>query len=141
MKVENIFRAAVVIHCVLFSLSPTLAASGQMQSGSREQLSAQEQKWFETFQKGTFYARGWKDITAELLAKAPSDIKNDLQKRLEDLGFKIGREWSKNNEIRKIDNAMLKQWGSQLQQTAEQEPARIVQVVASLNRKVTTLLD
>ncbi|CAK8713734.1 hypothetical protein GCAAIG_03070 [Candidatus Electronema halotolerans] len=141
MKVENIFRAAVVIHCVLLLLLPSLAAGGQMQAGSREQFSAREREWFETFQKGTFYARGWKDITAELLAKAPAAAKDDLRKRLEDLGFKIGREWSKNNDIRKIDNEMLKQWGSQLQQTADREPARIVQVVASLNRKVTTLLD
>jgi hypothetical protein len=141
MKVANIFRAAVVMQCILFSISPSLAAGGQMQAGSREQFSARERQWFETFQKGTFYARGWKDITAEILAKAPSETKDDLRKRLEDLGFKIGREWSKNNDIRKIDNEMLKRWGSQLQQTAEREPARIVQVVASLNRKVTTLLD
>ncbi len=141
MLFENIFRGVLVLQCILLLILPSLALGGQMQIENSQQLSAREQKWFETFQKGTFYARGWRDITAELLAKAPSDMKDDLKKRLDDLGRKIGREWSKNNAVRKIDNEMLQQWGCQLQQAVEQEPTKIVQVVASLNQNVLTLLD
>ena len=141
MPFEKIFSVALFFLCALFLTLPTLTLGSQMQSKACEQLSAREQKWFETFQKGTFYARGWRDITAELLAKAPAETKDSLKKSLEELGKKIGREWSKNNNIRKIDNEMLQRWGGQLQEVAEQEPTRIVQVVASLNQKVHTILD
>ncbi|WP_417909211.1 hypothetical protein [Candidatus Electronema sp. PJ] len=132
MHVRQIFYAAVVFQLGLLSALPTQAT---------EQLSTQERAWFETFQKGTLYACGWQDITAKLLAKAPVDIKCDLQKRLEALGAKIGREWSRNNDIRKIDNTMLRQWGKLLQQTAEQEPDKIPQAVEKLNQKVEDLLN
>lgn len=141
MLFAKIFRIALVVCCALFVTLPTLTLGNQMQPKACEQLSAREQKWFETFQKGTFYARGWREITAELLAKAPVETKDDLKHRLEELGQKIGREWSKNNDIRKIDNTMLRHWGDQLQQVAKREPTKIVQVVASLNQKVCTILD
>lgn len=141
MLLKKIFRVALVVCCTLFVSLPTLTLGSQMQANACEQLSAREQKWFETFQQGTFYARGWREITAELLAKAPVETKDDLKHRLEELGQRIGREWSKNNDIRKIDNTMLQHWGDQLQQVANQEPTKIVQVVASLNQKVCTILD
>jgi hypothetical protein len=132
MCVRHIFYAAAILQIGIFSVLPAQAG---------EQFSAQERAWFETFQKGTIYARGWREITSELVAKAPMEIKCDLQKRLERLGTRIGREWSKNNQIRKIDNAMLRQWGDMLEQTAEQAPDKIPQVVENLNLKVLALLD
>lgn len=135
MRFRQFFYAAVAVlqFGVLAASSPCHAAT--------EQLSAQERAWFETFQRGTLYARGWQDITATILARAPAEIKCDLERNLHDLGIRIGREWSRNNEIRRIDNAMLRQWGSLLEQTAEREPERIPQVVATLNQKVVALLD
>lgn len=132
MRFRHIFCAAIVLQFGLLATAPGQAA---------EQLSAQERAWFETFQRGTLYAKGWQDITAAILAKAPAEIKNDLERNLNDLGAKIGREWSRNNEIRKIDNTMLRQWGDMLEQAAEREPERIPQVVAKLNQKVVALLD
>lgn len=129
MRFRHIFCAAIF---ALLAAVPGQAA---------EQLSAKEKAWFETFQKGTLYARGWQDITAELVARAPAAIKCELRQRLEDLGMKIGREWSKNNDIRKIDSAMLRQWGDMLQRAAEQQPEHIPQVVAKLDKKVLSLLD
>jgi len=132
MRFRQFFYAAVVLHLVLLAAPPTQA---------NERLSAQEKAWFETFQRGTLYARGWQDITAAILAKAPAEIKNDLERNLNCLGAKIGREWSRNNNIRRIDNAMLRQWGKMLEQAAEREPEHIPQVVARLNQKVVALLD
>lgn len=129
MRLRHIFCVAVF---GLLAAAPVQAA---------QQLSAKEKAWFDTFQRGTLYARGWQDITEELVAKAPAEIQSDLQQRLEDLGMKIGREWSKNNEIRKIDSAMLRQWGDMLRQAAERQPERIPQVVSKLDQKVVALLD
>lgn len=132
MRLRHIFCAAIIFQVGLF-----LAVPGQ----AAEQLSEKERAWFETFQRGTLYAKGWRDITEELVAKAPAEIKCELQRRLDDLGMKIGREWSKNNDIRKIDSAMLRQWGDMLQRAAEQQPDCIPQVVAKLDQKVVALLD
>lgn len=131
MRFRHIFCAAMMLQFALLTAAPVQA----------EQLSAQERAWFERFQRGTLYARGWQDITATILAKAPAEIQSDLERNLNDLGAKIGREWSRNNEIRKIDNAMLRQWGRMLEQAAEREPERIPQVVDRLNQKVVALLD
>jgi hypothetical protein len=132
MRFRHIFCAAIAVQFGLLAALPGQAA---------EQLSAREKAWFDTFQKGTLYARGWRDISSELVAKAPAEIKSDLQQRLETLGLKIGREWSKSNDIRKIDSSMLRQWGDMLQQAAERQPEHIPQVVAKLDQKVVALLD
>ncbi|WP_417914435.1 hypothetical protein [Candidatus Electronema sp. JM] len=129
MRVRHIFYAVAVLQLGIFS------------TVSAESLSPKEQAWFETFQKGTIYAKGWREITAELVAKAPAEIKCDLRQRLDALGAKIGREWSKNNTIRKIDSAMLRQWGDMLEEAAEREPEKISQAVDNLDRKVLALLN
>jgi hypothetical protein len=134
MRFRQFFCAAVILQFgILAAVLPGPAAA--------EQLSAKEKAWFDTFQRGTVYARGWQDITEAILAKAPAAIKSDLERNLNDLGARIGREWSRNNDIRRIDNAMLRQWGDMLEQAAEREPERIPQVVAKLNQKVVALLD
>jgi len=38
---------------------------------SLDQLSSEEKEWFVTFQEGTFYARGWRDITRRFLRRLP----------------------------------------------------------------------
>ncbi len=129
MRVRHIFYAVAVLQLGIFS------------TVSAESLSPKEQAWFETFQKGTIYAKGWREITAELVAKAPAEIKCDLRQRLDALGAKIGREWSKNNTIRKIDSSMLRQWGDMLEEAAEREPEKISQAVDNLDRKVLALLN
>lgn len=139
MRIRHLFYAVAFVQIGVLSILPPQAHGRQHQA--EEQLSAQERAWFETFQKGTLYARGWRDITTEVLAKAPAEIKSDLERRMEALGTKIGREWSKNNDIRKINSEMLRQWGCLLEQTAEREPEKIPQVVENLNRKVVSLLD
>jgi hypothetical protein len=129
MRLRHIFCAAAFS---LLAAAPGLAA---------EQLSAKEKAWFDTFQRGTLYAKGWRDITEELVAKAPAEFQSDLQRRLDELGMKIGREWSRSNDVRKIDSAMLRQWGDMLRQAAEAQPERIPQVVSRLDQKVVALLD
>ena len=108
---------------------------------SQDQLSAEEQQWFATFQEGTFYIQGWKAITADILEKTPEEVRERQRTALEALGVKIGCEWSKDNEVRKIDNDMLSQWGSLLKEAAGHDPEQIPEVIVEIQHKVDMLLN
>ena len=105
------------------------------------QLSEEEKEWFTTFQEGTFYTQGWKDITSEILAKiARKSEREKLRQTLDTLGIRIGCEWSKRNDVRKINTDMLEQWGDTLQKTAEEKPDRLPVVIADIQQKVFELV-
>ena len=107
-----------------------------------EKLSAEEKEWFTTFQEGTFYVQGWKDITSEILAKITQENeKRKLRQTLDNLGIRIGYEWSKSNDVRKINTDMLEQWGDTLQNTAEENPDKLPIVIAEIQRKVFDLVQ
>ena len=104
-------------------------------------LSPEEKQWFAKFQEGTFYAQGWKEITADILEKTSEAVRERQRIALEALGVKIGFEWSKDNEVRKIDNDMLRQWGSLLKKTAGKDPEQIPEVIVEIEHKVDMLLN
>ncbi|MCI5132669.1 MAG: hypothetical protein D3904_14420 [Candidatus Electrothrix sp. EH2] len=105
------------------------------------QLSEEEREWFTTFQEGTFYVQGWKDITSEILEKVTQESeKEKLRQTLDNLGLRIGYEWSKRNDIRKINTDMLEQWGDTLQDTAEENPDNLPVVIADIQEKVFELV-
>ena len=107
-----------------------------------EQLSEDEKEWFTAFQEGTFYVQGWKEITSKILEKIKRENKKkELQRSLNYLGIRIGCEWSKSNDIRKINTDMLEQWGSQLQKTAEENPDELPMVIANIQQKVFDLVE
>ncbi|MCI5207913.1 MAG: hypothetical protein D3910_03790 [Candidatus Electrothrix sp. ATG2] len=107
-----------------------------------EQLSEEEKEWFTTFQEGTFYVQGWKEITSKILKKIEQEgEKKKLRRSLTHLGIRIGCEWSKSNDIRKIDTDMLEQWGSELEKTAEEKPDKLPMVIANISQKVFELVE
>ena len=107
-----------------------------------EKLSKEEQEWFATFQEGTFYVQGWKEITAEILGKIQQESeKETLRHDLNLLGIRIGCEWSKDNDVRKIDTDMLEQWGAELQKTAEKKPEELPVLIADIRQKVFELVE
>ncbi|MCI5125114.1 MAG: hypothetical protein D3925_11730 [Candidatus Electrothrix sp. AR5] len=107
-----------------------------------EQLSEDEKEWFSTFQEGTFYVQGWKEITSEVLKKIQQkNKKEELQRSLNYLGILIGCEWSKSNDIRRIDTDMLERWGSELQKTAEKKPSELPVLIADIRQKVFKLVE
>lgn len=106
-----------------------------------DKLSPEEKEWFAKFQKGTFYVQGWKGISADIIANTPEELQEERQLALAALGTKIGCEWSKDNDIRKIDNDMLKQWGKQLKQTAGQNPHQLPEMIAEIDQRVAMLLN
>lgn len=105
------------------------------------QLSEEEKEWFTTFQEGTFYIQGWKEITSDILEKITrKNEKEKLRRTLDNLGIRIGCEWSKRNDIRKINTDMLEQWGDMLQNTAEENPDKLSIVIADIQKKVFELV-
>ena len=103
-------------------------------------LSADERKWYKTFQEGNMLADGWVDISKDILAKLPAEEHPEHQKSLLQLGDKIGREWAKNNSTRKIDTDMLKKWGKQLKDASKKDPESLTLAITSIDRQVDGIL-
>jgi hypothetical protein len=104
-------------------------------------LTAEEKQWFEKFLVGTFYADGWEKISSDILVKISAEDREEKKSVLNRLGYKIGLEWCKDNEIRKVDTAMLKKWGQLLRLTAEEEPHLLAKVIEDIDEEVTLLVD
>ena len=108
---------------------------------SLSKLSREEQKWFKTFQEGTFWIDGWQRITEELLASTPENLREHQKKRLDLLGLKIGLEWCKDNNIRRVDNKMLQEWGKALKKTAKKNPEQLHEVIVSIDQEIDNILN
>ncbi len=104
-------------------------------------LSPEELSWYKTFQEGTFLIAGWKDISKEILKNTPEELREHQRQRLEELGCKIGMEWSRENAVRRVDNTMLKQWGNTLKKTAKTHPEHLPNVIASIDKELDSLLN
>ena len=106
-----------------------------------DRLSPEEQKRFRIFQEGTFLIDGWQAITEKLLANTPENLREQQKKRLDQLGLKIGLEWSKDNDIRRVDTRMLQQWGEVLKKTAKKNPEQLPEVIVSIDQEVNNILN
>lgn len=100
-----------------------------------------EEEWYRTFWEGTFFTDGWHDITEDILTSIPEDQRNDYKEYLKELGEKVGREWAKDNEVRRIDNSKLMEWGDRLKGIAADEPAALAEVIRNINSEVESILD
>lgn len=66
----------------------------------------------------------WSAIVERLLAGVPVERRERMRARLVLLGQRIGYEWAKENDIRRIDDSDIRRWSSDLQRnTANPEPA------------------
>ncbi len=113
----------------------------ESQYGDLSELTAEEKEWFVKFQEGNFLVDGWQKISADILAKTPERQREKQKFILRLLGRKIGLEWCKDNNSRKVDNAMLKDWGGTLKNAAKENPEDISKAIASINKTLDTLLD
>lgn len=104
-------------------------------------LSEKERKWFLTFIRGNIFAEGWGQITANLLRHVTDEEREQQQRLLNQLGTKIGREWCRDNGVRRIDSSKLSDWGSLLRTAAKKEPQRLAEVIRHIDGEVNSLLD
>ena len=102
-------------------------------------LTKDERRWFIKFQEGNFLVDGWQDITATILEKTPAYGKPKQRVLLAELGKKIGAEWCKNNDIRKVNTDMLKIWGKQLKNTAKENPHHLEAVLVAISDELESL--
>jgi len=106
-----------------------------------ESLNADEKYWFKVFQEGNILAIGWQEISAEIMAKTPPDQRPEQKIALDNLGRKIGMEWSRPNSVRKVSSSMLQEWGSILRKTAKKNPQQLAQAIVFINQEVDAVLD
>ena len=106
-----------------------------------ESLTPEEKAWFKTFQEGNILAMGWQEITAEILARTSMDKRQEQRIALENLGRKIGMEWSRQNRVRKVNTSMLQEWGGVLRKTAKKNPQQLAQAITYINQELDAVLD
>lgn len=104
-------------------------------------MSADEKEWFVTFLKGNFLADGWEQVASKILMNTSAQEREEQRARLDELGYKIGREWCKKNDARKIHTSMLRKWGSELKDTADEAPYLLTDVIQRIDTEVEELLD
>lgn len=107
-----------------------------------QQMQSREEylEWVMVFYQGSLvYPTGWSDLDAFILPAA-----NDAQAEL--LGFQIARlgrliaaEWSKHNDVRRIDNRLLSLWGSVVQLSPTIETQQLS--VAVIQQDVDALMN
>ncbi len=143
--VSFVLQFLLIISCSAVYAGVAEASTGADQAYSQQYdlsgLTAEEKQWFEKFLAGTFYADGWQKISSDILVKISVEDREEKKFILNQLGYKIGREWCKDNDIRKVDTAMLKKWGRLLRTTAEEEPHLLVKVIKEIDAEVTSLVD
>lgn len=103
-------------------------------------MSPEEIEWFNVFVDGTFFADGWQEISKDILVKIDDAERDDQRTVLNQLGYKIGREWCRDNDVRKISTSMLKKWGDLLRETAREEPHLLTEVLRDIDGEVESLL-
>ncbi len=104
-------------------------------------LNEDEKRWYIKFQEGNFLVDGWQDIKSSILEQTPAANKEEQAKMLDNLGQKIGTEWCKENEIRKVDTTMLKVWGKDLKAMAKKDPSKLHSLLVSINNQLDNLAD
>jgi hypothetical protein len=95
--------------------------------------------WVQRFYTGRPGAPGWNEITDS----AVQGMDEDQRAVVDDLGFRLGRriaaEWAKDNDVRRIDTAMLSLWGS-IMVTAETPESRL-EAMQAIERDTRALLE
>ncbi|PIE59485.1 MAG: hypothetical protein CSA32_03805 [Desulfobulbus propionicus] len=104
-------------------------------------LTAEEKRWFITFQEGTLLVTGWQDIVQEILAKTPAEQREDQRAFLGGLGRKIGQEWCKGNATRKVSTDMLRAWGKEIKEAVRHAPVELPALLVRIDQQVNLLIN
>ncbi len=106
-----------------------------------DNLNDEERNWYEKFQEGLLFFDGWREISEDVMAKVSEEEKVQVKVTMQSLGVKIGCEWSKDNDIRKISTDMLKNWGKDLRKASKGDSSQQVMLaLQSIEYEVDELL-
>lgn len=103
-------------------------------------MNKEEKKWYKKFQKGLMLFDGWEQISQDILSGSPEEERDKLEPLLDTLGVRIGTEWSKANEVRKIDTDMLKKWGKRLKKAKKKGSEILSSEVQTIHKEVEEIL-
>jgi len=71
--------------------------------------------WVLLYYNGNFFDRGWRKQAQELVGEVGSPaVKGELRAELNRLSRRVAAEWSKDNDIRKIETTDLRSYGTRL---------------------------
>jgi hypothetical protein len=104
-------------------------------------ITKKEEEWFKKFYEGTVFVKGWKYHMNDMLQKVPADEKEKIRGLLDDFGKKIGYEWAKDNNVRKIDTATLQKWGNDLRTAGEKGPEALIEKISLLDSAADSILS
>jgi len=102
--------------------------------------SSDEEKWYHVFQEGNFLINGWQDIMRDVLQVFSPEEQLRQRYQLDVLGEKIGREWARDNDVRRIDDGKLRHWGSLLRQAGRKTPEHMLATIHRIDQEVNHLL-
>ncbi len=103
-------------------------------------VNRKEEEWYKKFNEGSFVVKGWKARTKEILKPFVSPERDVLKEKLVRLGEKIGREWAKDNSVRRIDTSMLQTWGDDLVAARKKGADALVEKIERLDMDVDQLI-
>jgi hypothetical protein len=66
--------------------------------------------WVRRFYDGFSTAPGWLELSAQAEERVDPAMLESLRPQLDKLGLRIGREWAKNNGVRRINSRMVVAW-------------------------------
>lgn len=99
-----------------------------------------EEEWFRKFYEGTFLIKGWRSRMKELLELFSPDEIEEMRGLLDNLGEKIGREWARDNRVRRVDTPLLQEWGQDLKNAKRKGPDVLAEAIRNLDTEVDDLL-
>ena len=111
------------------SIPPVVAVGSHWKDGLKFESNYQR-NWYNVFWTGKcdslpFFDRllclkgstAWTDVTKMVMDKTEPEARDKIRIRMLELGRKIGHEWARHNEDRRIDNDDLIRWSSWLKKS------------------------
>lgn len=91
---------------------PELFRSEWRRSADNQRLQAEEEYllWVTRFYTGNGPVPGWLDMTEQVLQRSPPERRANISQRLFELGGRIGREWAKHNDVRRLNTRSAGVW-------------------------------
>lgn len=92
--------------------SPELFRTEWRRSADVQRVQAEEDYllWVSRFYTGNGAVPGWLDMTEQVLQRLPMEQHADISARLFELGGRIGREWAKDNTVRRLNTRSAGVW-------------------------------
>ena len=76
--------------------------------------------WVTRFYTGTALAPGWLDLTRQVLERVGPDERDHVRERLFHMGGKIGSEWAKHDDVRRLNTRNAAVWRDALIESIRQ---------------------